>query len=485
MSEQFDLKKLGEPFDPKEIDWRIGQAGSKDNKPWAKVLAYIDARAVMDRLDAVVGPENWKERYWKEGAGWMCGLSIRVGGEWVEKVDGSEETDIEGFKGGISKALVRAGVKWGIGRYLYNLGDGWAQIVAAGTKAARFQNAKKDGKYDGQNYPAFNWLPPILPDWAIPKQEGQDAGKPQGNGGNAASVAAKSANTQQGIKDRLHGKQEAQQAGVPQAGAGQAQGATSGKGRTYEEEASAFFAEAGVPGANQTPTGRVQLPEGANTSGPGTGAGREVRPESGPRAPQAGVRGRTPGDGADLHQASAGARDSAPERPPADGTSKEATRSGDGSMANSRGASGGRDAGSAVLRSEGPSHPGNDGIQEVHAQVPSGSATQPAGQDGNRGGAQNGQARGERGGVSQGAREAAPQGSEGTPGEPKVKPVPKTAEEIAWFVEYMKTALKEVISMNQLADLWTTNVASVKVLPDSLKQEIIRAKDDCKARIQK
>lgn len=66
-----------------------------------------------------------------------------------------------------------------------------------------------------------------------------------------------------------------------------------------------------------------------------------------------------------------------------------------------------------------------------------------------------------------------------------MKPVPKTAEEIAWFVEYMKTALKEVISMNQLADLWTTNVASVKVLPDSLKQEIIRAKDDCKARIQK
>src|ERR1043165_9112137 len=147
MEQEVDLKKLSEPFDPKEIDWRIGQAGARDGKPWAKVLAYIDARAVMDRLDEVVGPGNWKDRYWREGTGEMCGLSIRVNGEWVEKVDGAEETDIEGFKGGISKALVRAGVKWGIGRYLYNLGDGWATIVDSKTKGARWQPKDKNGKY--------------------------------------------------------------------------------------------------------------------------------------------------------------------------------------------------------------------------------------------------------------------------------------------------------------------------------------------------
>ncbi len=40
-------------------------------------------------------------------------------GEWVEKQDGSGATDMEPFKGGISGALKRAAVAWGIGRELY------------------------------------------------------------------------------------------------------------------------------------------------------------------------------------------------------------------------------------------------------------------------------------------------------------------------------------------------------------------------------
>ncbi len=42
-----------------------------------------------------------------------------VSGEWVEKQDGSGPTDMEPFKGGISGALKRAAVAWGIGRELY------------------------------------------------------------------------------------------------------------------------------------------------------------------------------------------------------------------------------------------------------------------------------------------------------------------------------------------------------------------------------
>lgn len=251
------LGQLAEPFDPKEIDWRIGQAGSKDGKPWAKVLAYIDARAVMDRLDEIVGPGNWKDRYWREGNGNMCGLSIRVNGEWVEKVDGSEETDIEAFKGGISKALVRAGVKWGIGRYLYNLGDGWANIVANGTKGSRWQPANQ-----AKGVPAFNWLPPELPTWAIPKPVGKDGGtgtlagqvpgKPNGNGPEANAVAGKTSATTQAIKGRLAGEQKAIPSQAAQGPAG-----STGKGpggaephneRTYEAGVDEFF---GIPSDRQ------------------------------------------------------------------------------------------------------------------------------------------------------------------------------------------------------------------------------------------
>ena len=84
-------------------------------------LAYIDARDVANRLDEVVGIENWQDRYEEVSGRLMCYLSIRVEGEWITKADGAGDTNIEGEKGGISDALKRAAQKFGVGRYLYYL----------------------------------------------------------------------------------------------------------------------------------------------------------------------------------------------------------------------------------------------------------------------------------------------------------------------------------------------------------------------------
>ena len=76
----------------------------------------------MDRLDEVVGPENWKDEYAPgPDGGVICGLSLRIEDEWITKWDGAENTDFEAIKGGLSDAFKRAGYKWGIGRYLYRL----------------------------------------------------------------------------------------------------------------------------------------------------------------------------------------------------------------------------------------------------------------------------------------------------------------------------------------------------------------------------
>ena len=48
--------ELAEPFKDEDVFWRIDRAYGN----WARVLCYLDARAVMDRLDATVGPENWQ-----------------------------------------------------------------------------------------------------------------------------------------------------------------------------------------------------------------------------------------------------------------------------------------------------------------------------------------------------------------------------------------------------------------------------------------
>lgn len=167
-----DLDKLKEPFAAKDIEWRIGQSGkTRDGKPWAKVLAYIDNRAVMGRLDEVCGPAGWQNEYRPapndpDGKSLLCGIGVEVEtGKWVWKWDGANNTDIEGVKGGASDSMKRAAVHWGIGRYLYSLSDTWANCTEESMRG-------QDGwRYAKSKDGAFWWKPPELPAWAVPPKE--------------------------------------------------------------------------------------------------------------------------------------------------------------------------------------------------------------------------------------------------------------------------------------------------------------------------
>lgn len=161
MSEGIDFKRLLEPFAPQDVEWRIAQKGAKDGKPWAKVLAYITNRAIMNRLDEVCGPENWQNDFRALDGAFLCGIAIKVNGEWVWKWDGAQESQIEATKGGISGAMKRAGVQWGIGRYLYLLEEGFADICQNG--------AHWVGEDKQKGVPSFKWNPPTLPAFALPR----------------------------------------------------------------------------------------------------------------------------------------------------------------------------------------------------------------------------------------------------------------------------------------------------------------------------
>jgi len=169
-----NLKELKEPFPLKDIEWRVQQCGVQQNgNPWALVLAYIDARAVQDRLDDVMGQDKWKDEYSHVAGGVKCNLSLKPYDEWITKQDGSPETAVEAFKGGISKALVRAAVKWGIGRYLYNLSENFPSQISK----ERPQNWVKNGWHKGYHKDSkttFYWIPPVLPKWALPSENKTD-----------------------------------------------------------------------------------------------------------------------------------------------------------------------------------------------------------------------------------------------------------------------------------------------------------------------
>lgn len=159
LTPNFDLFRLADKFPARDIEWRLQSCGAnREGRVWGKVLAYVTNRAIMSRLDDVCGPAHWRNEFreWK-GKGVLCGLSVRVGGEWVTKWDGAEDTDIEEIKGGLSGSMKRAAVQWGIGRYLYDLDEGWAQIVEKGEHYGK----TKEGK-------SFQWNPPPLPAWALP-----------------------------------------------------------------------------------------------------------------------------------------------------------------------------------------------------------------------------------------------------------------------------------------------------------------------------
>lgn len=123
------LSALAKPFPKEAVHWRVqGTPYERNGTFSAMALAYLDARDVMDKLDDVCGPENWQDEYSVTPNGLtICRIGIRINDEWVWKSDGAGETAVEGKKGGISDALKRAAVHWGIGRYLYRLDSPWVQ----------------------------------------------------------------------------------------------------------------------------------------------------------------------------------------------------------------------------------------------------------------------------------------------------------------------------------------------------------------------
>jgi hypothetical protein len=119
-------RALAAPFDPSAVKFK--PAVVSGNR--ALALAYVDARVIQDRLDDVLGVENWQDEYQvlPEGSV-VCRLKLRLGDEWITKVDvgsPSEQPDEhDRVKAAFSDALKRAAVKFGVGRYLYRLPSTW------------------------------------------------------------------------------------------------------------------------------------------------------------------------------------------------------------------------------------------------------------------------------------------------------------------------------------------------------------------------
>lgn len=124
---------LRTPFHPNDVDFRPG-ATTKD-KAKAIGLAYVDKRLYEDRLDEVIGTDNWSVEYRPLGErGIICRLSVydNESNRTITREDVGEfaTDDVASFPTAVAQAFKRACSAFGLGRYLYSLPQVWAEYDA-------------------------------------------------------------------------------------------------------------------------------------------------------------------------------------------------------------------------------------------------------------------------------------------------------------------------------------------------------------------
>lgn len=181
------IKMLQAPFPVEDLEWKIGATNTEKTRGLA--MPYITARAVQERLDQCFGVTGWKNSFeqWGNG-GQLCTISIwdDEKGMWISKTDGAPNSEYEALKGGLSDAMKRAAVQFGIGRYLYRLPKMWVPVEHAG-RSLKIQEG----------------FIPQLPTWALP--EGY---QPPAQNNNNGSYGQQNAPQQNDNQDK--GKQQGQ-----------------------------------------------------------------------------------------------------------------------------------------------------------------------------------------------------------------------------------------------------------------------------------
>lgn len=150
MSEQKSrtmLTALAKPFAPEDLEWRLQY--TNEEKMCGMAVPYVTNRAIQNRLDEVCGPENWYNEFrpWHSAGkkdSQLCGIAIYFEGKgFITKWDGTEDSDIEPIKGGLSDSMKRAAYQWGIGRVLYSLDTVWVDIERRGRSYVIKGNERK------------------------------------------------------------------------------------------------------------------------------------------------------------------------------------------------------------------------------------------------------------------------------------------------------------------------------------------------------
>ena len=130
------LAELAAHFPATSVQWR--PQGDRENKVKAgarvRILAYLDARAVQDRLDAAC-PGLWSFDWSPvhiDAKGIVTAAKGVLTIASISRADIGTMSSWDPSKGAVSDALKRSAVHFGVGRYLYDLPDVYAVLDGEG-----------------------------------------------------------------------------------------------------------------------------------------------------------------------------------------------------------------------------------------------------------------------------------------------------------------------------------------------------------------
>lgn len=151
-----DLNILTAPLTTENIEWRV-QNQTKDGQKLT-VVPYITNRCVMQRFDEQFGWAGWENQITEIEGGFICTITVVMpDGNRVSKSDGASRSAVEPVKGGISDAMKRCAVQFGMGRELYTFPKVLLQTTDKFIPDWGFKQldilvqAHIDGTYDGRS----------------------------------------------------------------------------------------------------------------------------------------------------------------------------------------------------------------------------------------------------------------------------------------------------------------------------------------------
>lgn len=174
-------EKLLAKFDGSKLKWRVQSAGIKEGRPWAKIMPYMSARMVQERLDEVFGFDGWQTEFKDIGNGnVICKLSVwsEKRNCWITKEDGTSEEKDSAFQGDTFKSAISSAFKrvaangFGIGRYLYDTKPEYAECSLEKKEGYEYQKIKDGVIYLKPKISKANTqAPPVSKTEAVEKME--------------------------------------------------------------------------------------------------------------------------------------------------------------------------------------------------------------------------------------------------------------------------------------------------------------------------